>query len=451
MPRNVSELRPSGGSFESALADYRAARLQSCLRQLGRGDTVRERLLRARTLLRLREPDAALESLSNLTGAVDAERSEIALLTAVSLSRLGRNADEMIAEATTHANASGNFELRAEAIFFRALIAIGRGRLSDARTTCREGIAFLSIPRQQEETDHIIPLAHIWSRTYELTGFVHAAEGQYRSALSYAKLALSVYESGQVPDVYQESFFLRNLVILSRDFDLEKDVWGLSTRARKLEWTDDIAPIRCSTFEALGWCFALRGDVVESLRIFREAAFSATSPAEQVLLAVNRALIARSFGHQPMAFEEVEYAARVAFGFDWNTASGDLRDALLGLAQIAASIDANVARKALDRYDAISVGMDLNFAARLEDRVRAEEAYTRGVVLRAEGQIAASIERLIVAFSLWHKIGFEWRAARAALELAELDAGEPFLEFVREDLKVRPISIFARRAYEVAI
>ena len=79
-----------------------------------------------------------------------------------------------------------------------------------------------------------------------------------------------------------------------------------------------------------------------------------------------------------------------------------------------------------------------------------KEAYAHGVVLRAEGRLAASVERLSAAFATWDRIGYEWRAGRAALELAELDAGEVFRLAVHRELRRRPQSVFSERARLVA-
>ena len=151
-----------------------------------------------------------------------------------------------------------------------------------------------------------------------------------------------------------------------------------------------------------------------------------------------------------MVIEEIEYAVKIANGFDWEKAAGDSRDALLFLAQVAAAIAPVDAREIVDKYTAIRNSMDITFAARIEPRARAEEAYTHGLVLRAEGRITGSMERLEVAFETWKSIGYEWRAARAALELAELDAGEMFRLAVRQELFRRPDSIFSGRARLIA-
>ncbi len=104
----------------------------------------------------------------------------------------------------------------------------------------------------------------------------------------------------------------------------------------------------------------------------------------------------------------------------------------------------------LDRHTSIRNAIDSTSLARIEPGTRAEEAYTNGLVLRAEGRLAASAERFQTAFETWRAIGFEWRAARAALELTELDAGDVFRLAVRRELQQRPNSIFSMRARLVA-
>lgn len=451
MLRSVSPLRFVGRSLDSALADFRSAEFRSCLRKIGRPGSNPESLLRARVCLRLKESAAAFESLEGLVGSSDLERAEIALLRAVASSRLGLDTSSTLLEAMAYSISAANVAVEAETHYYTALIALAEDRLADARDACRRGLEVTNETEIKSSVKYVIPVEHVVARLRELLGVLDSAHGRYRDQLAHAKLALSALDACDVRDVFQEAFALKNLTILSRDLDLGEDVAELATRAKTLAWTDEISTVHFRTVEALGWCFALRGDVVESLRLFRTAASAATSLPEKVILGVDRALIARSFGHQPMVIEELEHASELAFECNWDVADGDLRVGLLSLAQMAASVAPNLARKALDRYRKITHATDATFSSRLEDVYRAEEAYTCGVVMRAEGRIAASIERLTFAFSTWQRAGFEWRAARAALELAELDAGETFRQAVRRDLISRPDSIFSARAHAIAV
>jgi len=266
---------------------------------------------------------------------------------------------------------------------------------------------------------------------------------------SPARAALSTLDACAIRDVFQEAFGIRNLAILSRDLDLD-DAAMIVGRVDALAWTEETSAVKFTTVEALGWCSALRGDPVAALRYFRNAADAASTVPERVYVGVARSILSRELDYRVMAAEELDHALRLGADFDWEEAAGDYRLALLLLAQAAAPIAPVGAREALDRYDNIHKRMDGRYAARLEVRVRAEEAYTHGVLLRAEGRLSASAERLRAAFETWNTIGYEWRAARAALELAELGAGDVFRLAVHRELQRRPESVFANRARRVA-
>jgi len=53
------------------------------------------------------------------------------------------------------------------------------------------------------------------------------------------------------------------------------------------------------------------------------------------------------------------------------------------------------------------------------------------------------------AFEKWNELGYEWRAALAAIELAELGAGPHFAAFALAAANRRPNSWFAFRATEL--
>jgi len=353
-------------------------------------------------------------------------------------------------EARGHGISSLDPALEAEIEYYQGLASFGKDRLLDGRAACLRGLEAAGANADLSAGFGSVPLAHIVSRLQELLGVIDASEGRYGDFLSRARIALATLDQCPTPDIYQEGFALKNLSILARDFDIEDDARLMSTRVPALPWTEEISRVEFTTFEALGWCSALRGDSVAALRLFRRASTVASSDPERILVGVDRALLAREFGHRPMAIEEVENALQLAEAFDWERAAGDSRDALLTLAQAAAAISPSRARAALDRYTAIRNSMDSTFAARIEPRARAEEAYTHGLVLRAEGRDTASAERLEAAFETWKSIGYEWRAGRAALELAELNGADVFRLAVRRELFRRPNSVFSTRARLVA-
>ena len=449
---SVSHLAPRSGSFNTAVAEYRAARFQSCLSELHGLKTIQALLLRARVLLRLGDPGVAYSWLKGKTTENLRDHAEIALLTAVAQSRLGNedSATDFMRDAIVYSTSSTDIALEAEVSFYRGLIAFGEDDLIGARAACESSLDSANGDQRFSYAGGIVPLAHVVARTQELLALVDAGEGNYRQSILRTRGVLETLDRCSIRDNYQEAFALRNSSILARDFDMIGDARILVGRTENFPWTSDICRIEFTTTEQLGWCSALRGDSVEALRLFRKADEVASTPPERILIAVNRAVFAREFGHKPMVHEEINYALSLANAFDWESAAGDSRLVLLALAQAAAPIAAARARETLDRYLGIRSRMESTYAARTDLRARTEEAFTHGLILRAEGRVSASVERLQVAFDTWARIGLEWRSARAALELAELNAGDVFRLAVRRELIQRPTSVFAERARLVA-
>ena len=452
MPGSVSQIRPLRGSFAEALDAFRTARLRSCLALLGTSVSAAVAALRARALLRLGSPRDAFAASTGVTAGDPRERGELALLAGVASSRLGERerADDFLTEARVFGISSMDVSLEAEVEFYAALTAFGDGAVEDARAACRRGLDAGHASTIEAARTSSVPLAHVVSRIRELLGLLDAAEGRYRDQLAHARAALDTLATCPIGDVYQEAFALKNLATLARDFDLDDEARRLAERVADLAWTSDISRVEFTTVESLAWCSSLRGDTVDALRLLRRAASVATTDPERINVSVDRAIVARGYGHGPMVAEELEHALALSSAYDWNHAPGDSRLYLLPLVQNVAAIDVVRARETLNRYTAIRNAMDATFAARVEVRVRAEEAYTHGIVLRAEGRTAASVERLHFAFATWSDIGYAWRAARAALELAELQAGDIFRSAVRRELSMRPASVFAARARLVA-
>jgi len=449
---SVTQFRPRVGSFDKAVAAFRAASLQTCLSELTGIESNDAAALRARTFLRLGNPQAAALAVRRDDAPGFRARAEAALLRAVAHSRLGAAdvAIEGFLCARVYAISAADTVLEAEVEFYCGLHAFGDGAVENVRAFCLLGLQAIALPVAPVVAPRVVAAAHVKSRIQELLGLSDAAEGRYKDQLLHARAALATLDDCPVPEVYQAAFAVANLAILVRDFDLEADYEAIAARVGALAWTDDISRVKFRTVEALAWSSALRGDPVGALRLLRLAAGSASTVPEEIAVAVDRAVFARELGHRAMAAEELEYALKLSRECRWDATADDQRETLLYLAEAVSFLSAAHGREVLERYANIGTAMSAAVASRLEARVRAEEAYAHGVVLRAEGRLAASVERLSAAFATWDRIGYEWRAGRAALELTELDAGEVFRLAVHRELRRRPQSLFSERARLVA-
>ncbi len=450
--RSVTWLHPQVGSFSAGLAAFRAARLGVCLKELHGIAGFEASALRARALLRLGDVSSALEETGSEFDGSYRDRSEIAMLRGVALSRLGKaeESDHALFDARVYAISAGDRTREAEAEYSLAFVAFGDGDLDGARSACRRGLN-CSDTSTSEGGRLVVPLEHVAARLQELLGILDAADGRYREALVHARATLHTLGACEFRDVWQEAFAIANLAALVRDLDdLQPDARLVSEFVTRLQWTDELAPTQFRALESLAWWAMLRGEHVEALRLFRRVSGVTTTVPQQIVLGVGRAIHASGLGQSAIAAEEIEHGLTLSETFDWENAAGDSRVFLLELARAAAAISPARARRVLQRYSAIRAAMPTACVSRLEARIHAEEAYAYGIVLRAEGRLHASTERLQKAFHTWGSIGCAWRAACVAVELAELNAGDVFRLAIRRELRVRPDSFFAQRARLVA-
>ncbi len=448
MPTTVTRLPSRVGSYASALTAFRQARLSECLGELHGLDSQEASVLAARAALRLGDPKQALLRLKPATG--DRQRAENAMLRGAALLRTGRieEATTSFIDSRTHVISAGDSTLEAELAYYMALLTLGQERTSEARAIVERALETTQSARHGD-AGSIIGHLQATARLHEISAIIEETSGQYRDAFSHARIALTNLNQAENRDIWLEAYAVQNLAIAARDFDLH-DASSICQRVDDLPWTPDISRVQFTATRAATWCAALRGNVELALLRLRRASEVAVTAPLRVTIALDRAVLSRESGFNAMASEEIQYALRIARAVAWNSAPGDDRIALLHLAQVVAPFSAPEARSALDRYSAITVAMDPRFSGRTGLRVLAEESFGHGLVLRAEGRLDASAERLRSAFETWQSIGYEWRSAQAALELAEMNAGDGFRLAVRRDLKARPDSVFSARARLVA-
>jgi hypothetical protein len=85
-------------------------------------------------------------------------------------------------------------------------------------------------------------------------------------------------------------------------------------------------------------------------------------------------------------------------------------------------------------------------AGHFDDRARLDETTADATICRAEGNLTRATLLFQQAFELWKELGYNWRAALAAIELAELGAGDEYAEFALAEAARHPNSWFAQRA-----
>ena len=377
--------------------------------------------------------------------ALSAER--YALL-AAAFTRLGRfdEAADSLTNARAYAYGSCSTGLEAEVEYFAGLSAYAQGDIAEFEDANHRILTFAEAADAFGDTaSFAVPLAHTRARAYEALGAVALARGRYHDQASYARKALREIDDAPFPDVWIAATNVMNLALLASNYDLFEHVEYLRERLAAMPWTQDLAFRRFASLDAFGWHLALRGDNIGAFRQFRIAGAAATTCPERVLASVNRARLSYELGHEPIAIEELEHALELSKQFDWNGVGDDERPALLQLAQAAAAIVPDEANIALQQYRKLRTRFSALSLSPVEPWHAAEEDFTEGLIARAKGNPIRAIDCFLKAHEKWTAVSIDWGAARAAIELAELGAGERFVREARREAVKRPASWMARR------
>jgi hypothetical protein len=449
MSAKIARLKPRVQSFETAIDAYRDGRFSACLGALAQHSSIAAVALAARSFFRL---GRHVEALSTLNSALDGvaelshqARGELEMLRATVLGRLGRHieAEGAFDDARAYVLSAACPELEAEYLYSEAHARMLTGQIDECVDTCSRAIAPPSAA--YGAALHFVPLAHTRARVFQLLGRVAAARGDFVGQRCYLKMAFEEVDECNVPDVAFKAVQLANLALLVRENGNERDAAFVRAHASAMTWNVELKPQRYLILHALGWANSLRGDHLGAFRDFRAASEAAPSEALKIIASLDKAYIAEELRQHLTAAEEVEYAERLSESPSFG-GSGEESDALLGLAQALARSQPAKARQIFLRARRLRKAVNEHHASNFDERARVDELVTEAAVCRAEGDVARAIGLFARAFAKWNTFGCTWRAALAAIELAELGAGDEYAAFARNEAERRPNSWFAERA-----
>lgn len=436
------QLRPRSGEYTAALAFYREASLSACLGELHglSGDKVA--LLRARTLIRASKPAEALDELDRISSRDHVVSAEREVLRITALTRTGAHEElaETLGTARAYCIGLPGTAIHAELAYYVGLAAFDADDVETFRSSNNEILELQDVG----DDAYVVPLAHTRARAYEALAIAEAIDG--RQSGQYTRASLEELDRSSIKDAWIASMATHNLAGYVRDFDWQESSRELTDRYNEIRWTEDLADRRYYVALALGWSAALRGEEVGAFRWFREAGSAASTPIAAMDVAVDRARLACELRADAISVEEVEHASKVARMIDWSNAV-ERKEALVNLALAAAACATADARWALETYR--KGGVRLWYLGARDARIHAALALADGRVALAEGRDAAAIHHLTLSFETARDIGFRWRAHQAAIELAELNAGEAFATFARTESAKRPQSWLARRSAQL--
>lgn len=436
------------GSLDDALECYRIGDFQSCVLAL-HGLTQSQSInLGIRAWIRLGRPERALDALMKVDNRelTTAEKTENHILRsfAYTLARDFERAEDQLDQARVFAFSSSRPEVEAEYQFSECLLAFSRGDYQSCVELAGDLLEIEATGANTTGPAYFISIQNSRVRAYIAIGMVEALRQRYDEQLRVIHAALDESAGLELDDQWLFGNVLQHLAVFVRDFALLDDAEVLRKRFSSVEWPLHLNAVKFDVHRALGWCSSLHGDELNAFREFRFAGEAAPTVPHKILAAVDRAYLSRELGEKNNAFDQIDYAARLSKGYDWETAVGE-RIALAQLAQEVAAFSPSEAKLLFDRYRRIKSKLPPNADGATDRRPRAYERMAEGTVLRALGQSAQAIQAFFEAFDIWTSVGNAWRSATASLELAELTGSSQFVQHARQEASRRPNSWLARR------
>jgi tetratricopeptide (TPR) repeat protein len=433
------------------LRAFREADFSFCVEALSEAFGPAATALRARALLRAGRYEKALSSVvsCDVRDLADEEAGELLAIKASALCALrDAEAEATFIEARARAFSSGSAATECEVEYATAVYAWTQGRLGEAleaidrvMAVSENALAWLPI-----RPDASCSPAYWRARAYDLRGLSEAAREDYQAQARSLARAFEEFDRGNVIDLQVEAAMLYNLAVLVRDIDSPDLCVFVYDRAERVAWNAHTAFFEYEVFKALGWCRARMGDHLGAFRFFRRAADCAPSPALRISAVIDRSFLARELGEVVTAGEDLEYAIRVTRRIDWEAVSGSERSVLFALASQVAPNDAKQARRLMARYAALKSPVSpFEVFANGNRRQRADECSAQAAVLCAEGERDRAISLLLESFQIWTEVGYTWRAAGIAADLAQLTGETRFFEVAAREAAKQPNSWLARR------
>ncbi len=453
MHSQVVQLKRRSIPIAEAIRAYRSACYDDCLSALYENSSTQAQSLRIRALTRLgRMQDALDECPKHLDEHLSSvERGELHLLKVAALLRLGRleEVEAELLEARVAAFSSCSPALEADYEFTEAVLCHSRRDLAGAAAGVDRALSVVSETPAWLVTDapYFFSLGLVRARACDLRGLVVRAKEGLHAQLHWSRMALHEFDTDPREDDWVGSWFLSNFALLTVDAGDPGILEELCQRVATAQWAKGTQLQQFNVVRSVGWLRALAGDHLGAFREFRTSSELAPSRAWKLHSILDRSFLARELGQEMFAEEELNYAIELSDELDLE-ASRDFAppfSALVKLAELAAARDASKGRAILDRYRAARSKCPPILFDGTDRAWQATELMAEASVARAEGREQLAIDLYVNALDAFDKLGSTWRAALAALELAEMTGQPFFLGYAGREASRRPQSWLARR------
>jgi len=437
-------------SFIDALGDYHAGRLMAARQRLVDLDGIDAKILLILVDARLERPADAISLAQHLWNRVDVaveDRVRVGTLLMFLLTRIG-NVPAAASYIVTMKQMIREIEIvsvdvESELWLSEAVVLFAQDRLEDSERVAWHAVyADLDLRWRPSPTIvSVSPITTTKARALALIGMIRATQERYHEQYRFLREAVAILRTAPSQDLYLISFLQANRSFYARDFGMLNEIIELELISSE-SWPDDFVELRVEVSRSLAHLYALNGDEELALAAFRQAASHARSATNKLLLTSDEAFFSRQLASPCILKSKLIESCELADKIDWESV-GMERYALHALAQELAYVDPVRAGEYMLRYEGLqSETSPLSISGR---RGRAEAAYAGGLIAIAGGRRNDGVASLLTAYEVWRDVGFRWRAAAAAIELANHTGSASFASYAAREAQQYPKSWLARR------
>jgi DNA-binding CsgD family transcriptional regulator len=283
-----------------------------------------------------------------------------------------------------------------------------------------------------------------------LDGAISAARGRFEQQAATLLKALRTVLATEPRDVLHWAHVTAQLSYLAREMPSPSLRTAVIENVDAVPWTTDIADLHFTTLKAVGWRYALDGDYLTAFRYLKRAGRVAPSDAWRVMAMCDRAHLAQSLGERRFTEQELEDVSELAERVEWRAVAGEERVALLLLAVLNAPADGALALSYIARFQETGHRFDGLLSANDDRRLKALTDYSLGFVYARLNYRDDALLFLKDAWQTFGEIGYDWRAARCAKEIASLTHDDVWIARAAEKIGAYPRSWIAAEIDETA-
>ncbi len=382
--------------------------------------------LRAR--IHMRKPGEGYKAVSLLNGlrtpktGADFARLQMLLGEAYAVTGDERGADSRLEAALKAAKATADRNVIADVAY-----RLGRRHAITGNQPDRAR-EYLPLVREGGSTETRLNALHLES-------WILSREARARDQ---ARVLMELLRSLDVRDTRHMEHRIRatqTLAALAREMFIPEALPVVERHLELVEWPSDFDIARFQTTKAVAWTKALQGDYFNAFRFLKQSASVAPDAAWRTMAFCDRAYLAR-VRHQDLWFrQELSDAEESADLVVWEGREDESVIALLLLAELLAPLNAAQASAYLARFHTLTDIRNPRSLMRRDSRFEALVNYSTGVVELELGNRKVAVSRLQAAMKAYEQVGFEWRAARAALNLYDATKKSTFLDLAENWLR----------------